>query len=183
MATQDQVRSQNEVKLINKKIKGTNRHWRNFQDKNYLGSHNLEQGEEMLLTIAKFDGEEKVKTADGEKSCIVIYFQEEVPKMILNVTNGNTIASLYGTHPDGWVGKKIQVYVQPKVKAFGKTSDALRIRDFVPRAGQDITKFTKALEVSKTLEELVENWNKLPLSAKQNEKVVEFKNKLKDTLK
>ena len=183
MANQELQQSPNGVKLINKKIKAENRHWRNFQDKNYLGAHNLEDGEEMLLTIAKFSGEEKVKTADGEKTCMVLYFQEDVQKMILNVTNANTISSLYGTHPDSWVGKKVQIYPARGIKAFGKIQDALRIRDFAPRVVQDATAHIKTLNSCKTLQELVEKWDKLPTTAKNNKEIFALKEKLKVTLK
>ena len=147
--------------IITKKEKGTNRHWKNFVDKDYLGSHNLEKGEEMLLTIDRFEGEEmvvKVGSKTEEKvPKQVLYFREDVPKMIMNITNGNTISQLYGTHPDGWIGKKIQVYATP-VKAFGKTENALRIRDFIPRIEIDTAPFIAKLEAAKTLEELKAVW-------------------------
>ena len=170
------------TKLINKNIKGTNRHWKNFIDKNYLGSHNLEQGEEMLLTIERFEGEEKVKTVDGEKVKQVIYFKENVPKMILNITNGNTIASLYTPHPDAWVGKKIQVYAA-SVKAFGKTQDALRIRDFKPREDVNVDEWCAKLDTATTLAELGKVWTGLPVSIKANKGVQAYKDALKTKLK
>lgn len=172
-----------QTKIINKKIKASNRHWKNFIDKNYLGSHNLEQGEEMLLTISKFEGEEKVKTADGEKVAQVLYFKESVPKMIMNITNGNMISSLYGSHPDVWVGKKIQVYAAP-VKAFGKTQDALRIRDFKPKDdNKDVTEYKAKLDVATTLEELGNVWTKLPRSIQLIKEVEKYKNTLKAKFK
>lgn len=168
-----------ETKIINKKIKGANRHWKNFVDKNYLGSHNLEKGEEMLLTISKFEGEEKVKTADGEKVAQVLYFMEPVPKMIMNITNGNTLSSLYGSHPENWVGKKIQVYAA-SIKAFGKNQDALRIRDFKPKdENANVTEYKAKLDVATTLEELGTIWKKLPMSIKSIKEVEEYKNSLK----
>lgn len=170
-------------KIINKKEKGLNRHWKNFLDKDYLGSHNLEAGEEMLLTIEKFVGEEDVKNADGKTSQkTVLYFKENVPKMIMNITNGNVISSLYGTHPDGWIGKKIQVFATP-VKAFGKTQDALRIRDFKPRDDINAREWTNKLDLATTLEELGNIWKSLPQSIKLNKEVEDYKNQLKAKLK
>jgi len=171
------------AKILKKKEKGLNRHWKNFLDKAYLGSHNLEVGEEMLLTIQKFVGEEEVKSADGKASAKqVLYFTEDVPKMILNITNGNTISALYGPHPDGWVGKKIQVFAA-SVKAFGKTQDALRIRDFKPRDEVSITDIASKLETATTLTELSTIWKALPLGIRSNPKVIEFKDDLKTKLK
>lgn len=170
------------TKIIKEKIKATNRHWKNFLDKNYLGSHNLEEGEEMMLTIAKFVGEEEVKNTDGKTSQKpVLYFKENVPKMIMNITNGNTISSIYGSHPDNWIGKKIQLY-SASVKAFGKTQDALRIRDFKPKEDIDVGLYKKELASATTLKELGEIWDKLSLLVKSNKEVENYKNELKAKL-
>lgn len=171
------------TKIINKKIKAANRHWKNFLDKDYLGSHNLEQGEELLVTIEKFEGEESVKNADGKESQkTVLYFKENVPKMIMNITNGNTISNLYGAHPDKWIGKQIQIFATP-VKAFGKTQDALRIRDFVPNRNVNADASIEKLSQAKTLEELKAIYTSLPVSAQKNAEVVAKKDELKAILK
>jgi hypothetical protein len=170
-----------ETKIINKKIKGLNRHWKNFIDKDYLGSHNLERGEEMLLTIEKFVGEEEMMTQDGKKVKPVLYFKEDVPKMILNITNANMISNLYGSHPDKWPGKQIQVYAA-QVKAFGKTQDALRVRDFVPKIEVDLKGYEAKLKKAKTLDELKSIWAKFPESARLKEELIFIKDALKDKL-
>lgn len=170
-----------ETKIITKVERATNRHWKNFVDKDYLGSHNLEPGEEMLLTIAKFVGEEEITTTEGKSTKQVIYFKENVPKMILNITNGNTLANLYGTHPDGWTGKKIQIYAT-KVKAFGKTQDALRIRDFVPKREVDVEKYRKLLEVAQNVEELRAIWVTFPASVINDPEMEKVKDGFKKLL-
>lgn len=171
----------NEVRILSKKEKGANRHWKNFLDKEYLGSHNLETGEEMLLTIEKFEGEETVKTAEGEKVKQVLYFNEDVPKMIINITNGNTLASLYGPHPENWIGKQIQVYAA-SVKAFGKTQDALRIRDFVPRISVDVASFAAKLDAAKDLDDLKKIWTSFPTSARNDKDLITKKDERKKQL-
>lgn len=172
-------------KILNKKEKGLNRHWKNYIDKDYLGSHNLEEGEEMLLTIVKFDGEELVQKHDGKKdekvAKQVLYFKEEVPKMIINITNATTIANLYGSHPDQWIGKKIQVYGTP-VKAFGKTQDALRIRDFPPRENLEVSSYVKQLEVAKSHAELKAIWITFPVHVRENSELIKEKDSLKAIL-
>lgn len=171
--------------IIRKKTKANNRHWKNFLDKDYLGSHNLEKGEEMLLTIEKFEGEELVRKADGDKDSKVpkpvLYFKEEVPKMIMNITNGNTLSALYGSHPDGWIGKQIQLYAA-SVKAFGKTQDALRIRDFIPKINVDVKGYTEKLSAAKSLETLKAIWATFPVSARNNEDLIKQKDELKSKL-
>lgn len=179
--TTEQSNEKNEPKILTKKEKGINRHWKNFLDKEYLGSHNLEKGEEMLLTIEKFAGEEEVMTADGKKQKQVLYFVENVPKMILNITNGNILTTLYGSHPEQWIGKQIQVYATP-VKAFGKTQDAIRIRDFVPKIKVDVAGYTAKLAAAKSLEELKTTWQKFPVSARNDKDLIINKDELKNKL-
>lgn len=170
------------TKIINKKQKSTNRHWKNFVDKDYLGSHNLEVGEELLVTIEKFVGEEPVKNPEGKESLkTVLYFKEEVPKMIMNITNGNTISNLYGTHPDQWIGKQIQIYAAP-VKAFGKTQDALRIRDFIPKINVETSKYETLLDTAKSLDELKTIWTSFPTSARNSETLITKKDSIKAKL-
>lgn len=171
------------AKIINKKEKGTNRHWKNFIDKNYLGSHNLEPGEELLVTIERFEGEEEVKDAKGGKSSKqVLYFKENVPKMIMNITNGTTIEMLYGKHPVDWIGKKIQIY-STSVPFGKKQVDALRIRDFIPRTEADGSKYMALVEAAKTLEELKDVWSKIPESVRKlDKKLIALKDEVKNKL-
>lgn len=177
--------TEEKTKILKKKEKGLNRHWKNFVDKDYLGSHNLEEGEEMLLTIEKFEGEEMVTKVGGKKDekvpKQVLYFREDVPKMIMNITNGNTIATLYGSHPDKWIGKQIQIYATP-VKAFGKTQDALRVRDFIPKISVDTGNFVARLEAAKTQEELKNIWVSFPVSARNDGTLINKKDELKAML-
>lgn len=173
--------TQGKTKIISQKKTGSNRHWKNFIDKEYLGSHNLEKGEEMLLTIEKFNGEEKVKTQDGDKIKQVIYFKESVPKMIMNITNGDNISKLYGSHPDQWIGKQILIYATP-VRAFGKTQDALRIRDVMPKISINATEYLSKLDQAKNLDELKAIFSGLPVTAQKNQEVVAKKDLLKTKL-
>jgi len=170
-------------KIITKKEKGGNRHWKNFLDKDYLGSHNLEQGEEMLLTIDRFMGEEQVKGTDGKAQAKpVLYFKEDVPKMIMNITNGNTISTLYGSHPDNWVGKKIQIFATP-VKAFGKVQDALRIRDVIPASKIDNKEALAKINACVTNKELKTTYLALTTDERNDIEVKKRANELKIELK
>lgn len=171
------------TKILKKKQKGLNRHWKNYLDKEYLGAHNLEEGEELLLTIAKFEGEELVQGADGSKSSKpVLYFKEDKPKMILNITNANTLTSLYGSHPEDWINKQVQIYTAKGIKSFGKLTDALRIRDFIPKIEVDVMAYGEKLDVAKTLEELKTVWSTFPVSARNNEDLVALKDRIKAKL-
>lgn len=109
-------------------------HWKKLTSPDYLGAYSvLDAGHDLILTI-KSVSEELVCGADGKKEqCVVARFYEPEKPMILNKTNMKAIEKLYSTpFIEEWTGKKIQVY-SARVKAFGDTVDALRIRPTVPK--------------------------------------------------
>lgn len=170
------------TKLIHKKEKGNNRHWKNYVDKKYLGSHNLEEGEEMILTIVKFEGEEVVQTERGKESNRVLYFQEDVPKMIINMTNGSMLESLYGSHPENWIGKKIQICSAMVKGKGGGTVAGLRIRDFIPQREVDVVASAEILNACKNKEELKTAWESFSTSTKKSPELIALKDTLKTKL-
>lgn len=100
--------------------------------KSFLGGWSFENGDK-TLTISKI-GEEEMYDAEtgGKKTGLVMHFEEEDLPMVLNVTNCDTIAEVTGTDKiAGWVGRKIIVGTS-KIKAFGKTHDAIRVRNQKP---------------------------------------------------
>lgn len=108
-------------------------HWRKLTNPDYLGAYSLENGQDMILTIAAVKEEAVTGTEGKTSNCVVCYFAEfGVKPMILNHTNLKTITKLYNTpYVEDWKGKRIQIYSK-RVKAFGEIVDALRIRDFIP---------------------------------------------------
>lgn len=131
-------------------------HWKKLTNPDYLGSYSLEPGKDLTLTIRECR-QELVAGTDGKKEqCLVLYFQETgIKPMILNKTNAKTITKLYKTpYIEQWSGKKVQLYSTP-VTAFGTTTDALRIRDFLPVSKDlDVTEAIMRLEQCETLDEL-----------------------------
>lgn len=107
-------------------------HWKKLTNPDYLGAYSLEPGQELNLTI-KNVVRQQVTGADGKKEeCTVAYFTENVKPMILNVTNCKTIQKLYDNpYIEDWSGKKVTIYAT-KVKAFGESVEALRIRNKIP---------------------------------------------------
>ena len=62
-----------------------------------------------------------------------MHFMENVKPLVLNATNSKTITKLLKTpYIEHWSGRKIQLYVEYGVKAFGDIVDALRVRPFLP---------------------------------------------------
>lgn len=108
-------------------------HWKKLTNPDYLGAYALEPDQDLVVTI-KSVANEVVTGADGKKeTCMVMRFMENVKPMILNATNSKTITKLLKTpYIEEWSGRKIQLYVQQGVKAFGDVVDALRVRPFLP---------------------------------------------------
>lgn len=62
----------------------------------------------------------------------VMYFEKARKGLILSNTNLKTLARLYGPETDAWTGKRVTLYVERNVKAFGKLFDVVRVRPVVP---------------------------------------------------
>jgi len=129
-------------------------HWKENFDYRFAGAYELQPGEERPVKIKTVKNEE-VQSLDGSKKlCLVAYFEGNNKPMILNKTNCKTIEKLYSPYIKDWSGKEITVFAS-KVKAFGETVDALRIRPTVPKKQtKDISSFETALRNCKTLDEL-----------------------------
>ena len=108
-------------------------HWKKLTNPDYLGAYALEPDQDLVVTI-KSVSNELVASADGKKeTCMVMRFVENVKPMVLNATNSKTITKLFKTpYIEQWAGRKIQLFIQTGVKAFGDTVDALRVRPFLP---------------------------------------------------
>jgi hypothetical protein len=108
----------------------------------YLAAEDLEgKGDESVtLTIASVQIEElRAKPTEDAKQKWTLRFEElerrkdpiDRKGFVLNKTNAKTIASLHGKEVGEWKGKRITIFRDPTVKAFGKVG-ALRVRPKVP---------------------------------------------------
>lgn len=110
-------------------------HWRKFIETNYLGGFDLADGKggfrEITATISRVQ-KETVKNQQGKDEDVLTLHFDGLKPMILNVTNSKTMAKLAGSaYVEDWVGQSIIIGTE-KVKAFGDTHDALRIRNRLP---------------------------------------------------
>jgi hypothetical protein len=91
----------------------------------YGGNHF--KGEELdkplLLTI----DETSSKEFDDGKEKLIVSFREDDHTLVLNMTNAQTIAELYGDETDDWTGEKIVIY-RDKTNFAGKRVDCIRVR-------------------------------------------------------
>lgn len=106
--------------------------YRKFMDKNYLGSWDVPDDGDLILTIDRAQRDD-VKNERGTERKLTIHFVEDYKPMILNATNSKAISEACGsTKVEMWAGQKIAIYTT-KVPAFGETKDALRIRNYPPK--------------------------------------------------
>jgi hypothetical protein len=114
-------------------------HYKLLHPSKYLGAHDLE-GKDVSLTIRRVLREE-LKTERGTEKQPIMYFTEtqaraekegvEEKRLVLNVTNRNMVASIHGPTVEAWYGKRITLYTA-NVDAFGKKTDAIRVRPVAP---------------------------------------------------
>ena len=141
-------------------------HWRNlFESKSMLlGSHNLNEGEELVCAISS-TSIEVIKNKNGKDERVPVLQFTNAPPMVLNITNTKMIASLYGDLYDAWVGKSIQVYAT-KVKAFGAVTMALRVRPVIPANSQDLQQYVTQLNQCGNIDQLKNVFMSLPNNVK-----------------
>jgi hypothetical protein len=111
----------------------TKTHWKKLTHPDYIGAYELMDGgtnKELTVTITNVC-RQQVQGADGKKEeCTVAHLQGVKP-MILNATNQKTMTKLFGSpFIEDWKGQRMTLYVA-KVKAFGDTVDALRVKTTV----------------------------------------------------
>ncbi len=121
--------------------------YRKYMDKNYLGSWDIPEGEDLILTISNVE-QDDVKNERGSERKLTIHFAEDYKPLIMNATNCDRITQAYGSPKvEDWIGKRIALTTE-KVPAFGSVKDAVRIRPYPPKVteafcdecGQKITR-------------------------------------------
>lgn len=88
---------------------------------NYLKAHDL-QGRTVNVVMDRV-GFEKI----GSDEKPVLYFQGKEKGLVLNKTNANNIAHVYGPETDGWRGQSITLF-EAMVDFRGETVAAIRVR-------------------------------------------------------
>jgi len=108
-------------------------HYKKLRNPNYIGSYELMTGGSPIELVVKIERavKEMVQNGDKKEEAMVIYLKGQKP-MIVNSTNAKSIEKATGSpYIEDWVGKSITLYVA-KIKAFGETVDALRVKPTAP---------------------------------------------------
>lgn len=90
------------------------------------------------VTISKWKPEDIQNQEGRTEKHVILSFPELERGLVLNKTNGDAIAALYGPDMDQWIGKKICLVVRD-VEAFGKLVPAIRIRKPTDEGSQSST--------------------------------------------
>ena len=107
-------------------------HWKKAFNKDYLGSHDLDDGKDLVAVISHVEIREVKDTSGKAEKRNVAIFKGNVKPMVLNVTNCKAIKKFSGSnYIEDWKDISIQIYSK-EVTAFGETVEALRIRDKQP---------------------------------------------------
>lgn len=97
---------------------------------NFLRADDFEDGD-AVLTMKRIE-EETIGKGKDAKDVFILYFRELDKGLVLNKTNSNTIAGLYGDDTDDWKGKQVTLYAT-EVQFQDKMVDAIRVRSKPPK--------------------------------------------------
>ena len=110
--------------------------FRKFMDKSFLGSWDVPDGSDLILTIDHVSRDD-VQNDKGREKKMALHFKERDYKpMICNTTNAKAISKAYGsTKVEDWENKKIAIY-KATISAFGQTTECLRVREYAPKSDE-----------------------------------------------
>ena len=110
--------------------------FRKFMDKSFLGSWDVPEGGDLILTIDHV-ARDDVQNEKGREKKMALHFKEPGYKpMICNTTNAKAISKAYNsTRVEDWENKKIAIY-KATISAFGQTQECLRVRDYAPKSDE-----------------------------------------------
>ena len=116
---------------MNERLQGD---FRKFMDKSFLGSWDVPDGSDLVLTIDHVSRDD-VQNEKGREKKMALHFKERDYKpMICNTTNAKAISKAYGsTKVEDWENKKICIY-KATISAFGQQQECLRVRDYPPKS-------------------------------------------------
>jgi len=93
----------------------------------FLTQNDIEQP--VLVTITGSNEFNVAKDGAEPDMKWALTFKEIEKPLILNYTNGQIISQITGSdHSDGWIGKKIVLYVDPNVSFGSKLTGGIRCR-------------------------------------------------------
>ena len=102
-------------------------------ESNYLGEWDLGNSNAVVTIKDAKEEEVRIPARNIVKTALVITFEEFPKKFVCNDTNGKRIQRALGTRfLDEWVGKKIELYVDDKVRFQSELVSAIRVKPTAP---------------------------------------------------
>lgn len=100
-----------------------------LKDSNWLTAETLPPDKDTVVTIEAVIRRGEVKfQSETKKGYGSLRFVGKDKELGLNATNIKVLCALFGKNTGDWFGKRISLYVDPEVNAFGKMVAAIRIR-------------------------------------------------------
>ena len=118
---------------MSEKLKGD---FRKYMDKNYLGSWDLNETGDTILTIDHVARDDVQNERGSEKKMTIHFVERDYKPMICNTTNAKAISKASGsTKVEDWEKKKIALY-RATINAFGEVRECIRVRDYAPKTDE-----------------------------------------------
>lgn len=89
------------------------------------------KGKDVTLTIESVVIEDLQIRGGAKEAKPIIKFAETPKKLVCNKTNADSIATMYGSEAESWLGKRITLY-PTKTQCGRNTVDCIRIRETEP---------------------------------------------------
>lgn len=112
----------------------TKTHWKKIHNPDYIGAYTLmETGEPVdLIVKIKSVAQKPVKGEDGKEEQLMVAELFNQKPWVVNATNAKMLTKILGSpFIEDWANKSVSLYVA-KIRAFGETVDALRVRPQLP---------------------------------------------------
>jgi len=118
-------------------------HYKELIETEFLGQWDLPPGRDVIVTIAKVERytprqRKKKKRDDGgfedeRFTRIAISFEKARKRWLSGPATQAVIAKMYGNNVEGWVGKKVALYVDHDVKMGRAVVGGIRVRPTPPK--------------------------------------------------
>jgi hypothetical protein len=107
--------------------------WRGMYDRDLIGAWDLPKEGATVIIERVERGELRAGPGKKVEKAPIIRMRGKQKGLVVNKTNGKTIAALYGNDTRAWIGKSITIY--PTTTKFGSdTVDCVRVRPQVPQS-------------------------------------------------
>ena len=84
---------------------------------------------QIRVTVDRVDKRNVAELGEKPEFKWCLFFRDGIKPMVLNSTNGQLIARIFGSkNSDDWIGKEIEIYHDPNVTFGGELVGGIRVR-------------------------------------------------------